>query len=123
MGWNTTVVINNDALGDIAGDPEFGSILGDCIFRFYRNEGKPLEIVARREFEGDIVSISCNAGMVVSSNMSCSSSVVLVGGNRGVKLMEFYSDNLNELEIKEKICRELASELGLEVSKVGLKND
>lgn len=74
MGYNTTVLILNDALGEIAEDAEFGKRLAQAIMRI-RN-GKP-ECVAAVGKHG----IHGNAALVVETHHADHDVLVRVGGN------------------------------------------
>lgn len=74
MGYNTTVVILNDALGEIATDPEFGKRLADAIAQARR--GKPVVVGAHGERD-----IHCNAALVVETHHADDEVTVIVGGN------------------------------------------
>jgi hypothetical protein len=71
MGFNTTVVILNDALRDIAGDLEFGRRLRDAIQSY---SGKPITVSAGHHG---------NAALVVETHHADYDVLVKVGGNRG----------------------------------------
>lgn len=72
MGYNTTVVVLNDALGEIESDPEFGRKLADAIKRV--RPGMPETV--RAGHHG-------NAAMVVETHHASHDVTVIVGGNRG----------------------------------------
>lgn len=76
MGLNTTVVVLNDALGDIAEDPEFGKRLADAIASARR--GKPVNVAAHGSH-----GISCNAACVIETHHADYDVLVKVGGNTG----------------------------------------
>lgn len=75
MGFNTTVVIYNDALGMIRDDPEFGRSLYDAILNLKR--GEPEVIYARVGMGGS------TAGVVVESHHADHFVMVKVGMNYG----------------------------------------
>lgn len=76
MGYNTTVVVLNDALDAIASDPEFGRRLRDAITRLRHD--KPENVGAH----GDR-GIHCNAALVIETHHADHDVTVVVGGNRG----------------------------------------
>jgi len=76
MGYNTTVVILNDALSDIASDPEFGRRLADAINGL--RAGTPENVAAHGKH-----GIHCNAAIVIESHHADYDVTVVVGGNRG----------------------------------------
>jgi hypothetical protein len=73
MGYNTTVVILNDALDGIAKDPEFGKKLVAAILSVgcYK---KPIDVSAMGY---------CNAATVIESHHADQDVYVKVGGNYG----------------------------------------
>ena len=73
MGWNTTVVVLNDALTDIRDDPEFGRKLYDAC----------LEAVARKPVDVS-AGCHCNAATVIETHHADQMVLVRVGGNMGV---------------------------------------
>lgn len=76
MGYNTTVVVLNDALGEIAEDAEFGRRLADAI-RAVRH-GEKISVAAYGTH-----GIHCNAALVVETHHADHSVLVSVGGNTG----------------------------------------
>lgn len=77
MGFNTTVVVLNDALGEIRNDPEFGRRLADAIAHVQR--GKPVDVPAHSIKGG----IHCNAAVVIETHHADYMVTVRVGGNYG----------------------------------------
>lgn len=77
MGFNTTVVVLNDALSYIRDDPEFGRRLYDACMIVQR--GKPVDVAAHPIGGG----IHCNAATVVESHHADYTVYVAVGGNCG----------------------------------------
>jgi len=79
MGYNTTVVILNDALGDIANDPDFGRKLADAILR---QSGNRHEVVNATSISpGGTVRRSSMAAIVVEQHHADETTLVAVGGN------------------------------------------
>ncbi len=76
MGFNTTVVVLNDALGDIEKDPNFGKKLVRAIMEVQR--GKPVDVSA---------GCHANAALVVETHHADHDVIVAVGGNYG-RVME-----------------------------------
>jgi len=76
MGYNTTVVILNDALGAIAEDPGFGARLADAIRLAAR--GQQVSVAACSER-----CIYSGAATVIESHHADHDVLVRVGGNRG----------------------------------------
>lgn len=75
MGFNTTVVVMNDALSNIEKDPDFGKKLASAVREVML--GKPVDVSA-----GNFV----NAATVIESHHSSGVFPVLVGGNHGWRL-------------------------------------
>ena len=117
MGYNTTVVVMNDALNQIAEDKDFGKNLADAIMMTNGRGGKY-----------DVSSGGhCNAASVIESHHADGSIAVVVGGNMGEVLgyagtcrngNEYVKD---ETERKAKYFKELARNLGYRVVKLPTK--
>lgn len=73
MGFNTTVVVLNDALDQIAKDPEFGKNLVDAIMR-RRRDGEYVTVPAGNH---------CNAAEVIETHHADYDVLVRIGGNTG----------------------------------------
>lgn len=80
MGYNTTIVVMNDALDTIAKDPEFGKRLSDAIAEagFRR---KPVDVSAHG---GNCIHV--NAATVIECHHADQNVLVRVGGNHGEAL-------------------------------------
>lgn len=76
MGFNTTVMVLNDALSQIEQDPEFGQRLVAAILRV--RPGKPLSVAAHGKH-----SIHCNAALVIETHHASHEVKVAIGGNTG----------------------------------------
>ena len=76
MGYNTTVVILNDALSEIATDPEFGRRLADAIKRLRAGDPEIVAAYGKHSIHG-------NAAIVIESHHADYDVTVVVGGNRG----------------------------------------
>lgn len=77
MGYNTTVVVLNDALSEIEQDPDFGKKLVRAIMQAGR--GKPVDVSARGTH-----CIHANAATVIESHHADYDVLVKVGGNTGI---------------------------------------
>lgn len=104
MGYNTTVVVINDALHDIENDPEFGKKLVSAIQYLQIRKG-PIDVSA-----GSHV----NAAHVVETHHADQTSVVAVGGNLGRVIALVYGW---KFENSEDIFKELAKTLGYSIRK------
>lgn len=98
MGYNTTVVVLNDALEFIAGDPLFGDRLKDAVLEA-GSTGKRVDVEARLPGGG----VHCNAASVIETHHADFDVYVRVGGNYG----EVVANSLPELieKIKPKTRR------------------
>lgn len=114
MGFNTTVVVHNDALHSIANDPEFGKNLADAINSLGYRDDKIKSVSASGEFM-----TCCNAVEVIETHHADSVVAVAVGGNCGVELG--YAGGYRAIgrddESKVKMLRTLADGLGYTLRK------
>lgn len=74
MGWNTTVVVLNDALSSIENDPEFGAKLARAVRAAIERSKCPIDVSAGNH---------CNAALVVETHHADQEVTVLVGRNFG----------------------------------------
>lgn len=74
MGFNTTVVVLNDALHEIKNDPDFGRKLYDAVLCVQRG---PQDVSAGNH---------CNAVSVIESHHADGFHLIAVGGNYGLDL-------------------------------------
>lgn len=77
MGFNTTVVVLNDALNEIQKDPDFGRKLAEAIMMSGR---------MGRHFRDVSAGCHCNAATVVETHHADQLVMVAVGGNCGQEL-------------------------------------
>lgn len=77
MGYNTTVVVYNDALDSIESDPQFGRKLSEAVSKFHtcRHDDRPVDIPS---------GCHANAAIVVETHHADTTALVTVGGNLGV---------------------------------------
>lgn len=104
MGWNTTVVVLNDALNDIENDPKFGENLASAILR----------ASSRRERVDVPAGSYANAAHVVESHHADQTAIVAVGGNLGRVLAQLYGWKFDNDEV---VFKKLAETLGYSVRK------
>lgn len=83
MGWNTTVVVLNDALHNIEKDRDFGKNLAAAIQRTVGTD-RPIDVPAGNH---------CNAATVVETHHADFPVLVRVGGNMG-KVVEDASEEI-----------------------------
>lgn len=80
MGYNTSVLILNDALNHIENDPLFGKKLADAI-RFVSVD-KPQKIDLKHETDKGIF-VFCDAVTVIETHHADTNVVIAVGNNQG----------------------------------------
>jgi len=110
MGYNTTVVVLNDALDQLEKDPDFGKKLAAGIRKAVF--GKPV-----------IVSVGNHANPVevIETHHADMTSVVAVGGNCGNNLGTVLGWNHSKPEDQIEILKDLARQLGYNLRKIGKK--
>jgi len=104
MGFNTTVVVLNDALGSIQRDTTFGEKLASAILQVAL--GKPVDVSAGGH---------CNAAQVVESHHADSLIPILVGGNCGLEVKSHVPWNADDPELD--LLRTLAHRRGYTLKK------
>lgn len=107
MGYNSTVVVMNDALHDIERDPDFSKKLVAAIAKAY-NRGS--------------VNVSagyhCNAATVIDSQHADVVSIIAVGGNHGSVLTRSSNGGRHHSqEDQELLLRRLAHQFGYNLHK------
>lgn len=105
MGYNTTVVVLNDALSSIENDPEFGKKLVAAIRKcsYYVSPERPIDVSA-----GSHV----NAAHVVETHHADATSIVCVGGNLGKLIGLIHEWHFpREVDLKSRIAKFLAEDL------------
>lgn len=102
MGFNTAILMLNDALGDLRDDPDVGVKLYDAVTRTTR--GQPV-----------VVHLGChgNAATVIPSQHASLNQVIVVGGNTIQRL----ATTSDDVDSPEKLMRFLAQSLGYTVSR------
>jgi uncharacterized protein YwlG (UPF0340 family) len=106
MGYNTTIVVYNDALGAIENDPNFGKNLGRAIRQVTGAEGRHVDVAAGNH---------ANAAMVVETHHADNTALVTVAGNLGIKHLEIGGWNHHEPAGQERVLRRWADALGFEL--------
>lgn len=102
MGYNTTVVVYNDALDQIERDTEFGKKLSNAIYMLNQT---PSGV--------DISSGSyANAARVIESHHADATTVVTVGGNLGVVQASAYGWRQDDEALQLRLLKNWASRLG-----------
>lgn len=75
MGYNSTLIVLNDALHQIKDDKEFGEKVYNAVLTV--NRGKPVDIYSGNH---------CNAATVIETHHADSLRLIAVGGNCGQDL-------------------------------------
>jgi hypothetical protein len=109
MGFNTTIVIMNDALHQIGKDPEFGKNVAEAIMMRETYGDKLVDIPS-----GNHV----NAASVIETHHADGMHAVLVGGNSGYNLgwVGGYSLNPSDSEHAKTLLKALADHLGYKIA-------
>ena len=101
MGYNTTVVVMNDALSSIERDPEFGKKLSRAISEAVH--GKRVDVIS---------GCLCNAATVIETHHADQTAIVTVGGNYGTLQAYSWGFTHHTPESAEKHLREWADKMG-----------
>lgn len=112
MGFNTTVIIMNDAFGDIKKHPqEFVDNLITAASNAYM---QPTDVMV-----GSYV----NAASVIACDHADIQNIIATGGNYGTVLKKVYRGNRghHNTEDKVELLRKLAGELGYRIAKKPVK--
>lgn len=132
MGFNTTMIVLNDALQYISKDPDFGKKVAEAIEEFdhrrYVCEKNGLHFhgvdVGAGAPDGGIHG---NAATVVETHHADGVAVVAVGGNCAVPMTKhpcsYLAKNTGKDEDKVQILKDLAEQLGYRVSKIPEKKN
>jgi hypothetical protein len=106
MGYNTTVIVLNDALTDIANDPEFGHKLARAISR-----------LSIEPNVGVSAGYHAHAATAIETHHADGNAVVVVGGNSASVLGYTLGGTHYREEDKIRILRQLADDLGYSLRK------
>ena len=109
MGYQSTLLIQNDALDQIKDDPEFGRKVVDAILHLSVDD-KPVDICAGWH---------CNAATVIENHHANDTTVLAMGGGYGYIMGNAYActQTLHTDEGKIKVLRELAARFGYTIHK------
>ena len=112
MGYNTTVIVMNDALHYIEEDKDFGKNLSEAIRYLHspraENNRHLLDIPA---------GCHANAATAVETHHADVTSVVAVGGNCATVMGQSYGFRHHSDEDKIRILKDLAADLGYNLVK------
>lgn len=110
MGFNTTVVVLNDALHHIAADPDFGKKLADAISRLSTvPPGEQINVSAGNH---------CTAAYAVETHHADNTVLVAVGGNYATVIHSTYGWSHHEPPFKERVVKEMKSDIKAAAVKV-----
>jgi hypothetical protein len=109
MGFNSTVIVMNDALHEIESDPEFGKNLANAIMMHSGGPGQRLDVNA-----GGHV----NAASVVDCQHADVISIVAMGGNHGTVLLRTHNGGRHHAESEQiELIKALADKYGFRLVK------
>lgn len=108
MGYNTTVIVLNDALDQIAKDPEFGKKLADAITRVTGPRSEPVDVSAGNH---------CNAATVIETHHADNSALVLIGGNYGSVVGQTHGWKHHEKDDQLAMLKRVLDGMGYTVAK------
>lgn len=106
MGYNSTIIIINDALPEIEGDPEFGKALADAVRQMAATRCERVDVRAGNHY---------NAAAVIETHHADFSVVVVVGGNYGNVLATVRGWKHHEEADKVDILRKTAKAMGFDL--------
>lgn len=106
MGWNSTVVVMNDALDAIRDDPEFGKKLyhAICEKSMFPERSKLIDVPALNHV---------NAATVIEQHHADYTAIIAVGGNYGSVLHTTYGWSHHTTEFLERVAKELRETIKL----------
>ena len=112
MGYNSTIVVMNDALHAIGEDPEFGKKLEQAILSSHRVDHPDVSAVSKGG------GIHVNAATVIGCEHADVTQVIAVGWNSG-KVLDHTHINYHDdsMTTDEKVLRSLADKLGFSLRK------
>ena len=113
MGFNTTIVVHNDALDSIENDPDFGKNLARAIKSHEMFSDKMVDVHSK---------CHCNAAEVIESHHADQVVAVAVGGNMGEVIgyagnWRLLGGNENQMENHVQMLKNLADRLGYNLHK------
>lgn len=103
MGYNTTVVVINDALDQIEKDPNFGKNLASAIREAAHLPNTRVDVPAGNH---------CNAAQVVECHHADQSILVTVGGNMGLVQARTYGFAHHTEDVQKDLLLLWADKLG-----------
>jgi len=107
MGWNTTVIVMNEALRDIESDPEFGAKLKKAVDCLFVRSG-PLDVSAGG---------SARAAVVIETHQADTTCLLAAGGNGAARLHMSLGWNQCDPEEQMRLLHEWADAAGYRLVK------
>jgi len=109
MGYNTSVIVLNDALGEIENDPQFGKKIGQAIGKLtLRQSPRGVDIPSGNH---------CNAATVIETHHADDTTLLAFGGNCVSILGSSYGYNHQDTTLQLRLIEELADKLGYKLVK------
>lgn len=109
MGFNSTIIVMNDAVHEIESDPEFGKNLAQAIMMHSAGPGRRLDVPAGSH---------SNAASVVDCQHADVVSVVAIGGNHGTVLFRTHNGGHHHDESDQiELLKSLADKYGFRLTK------
>lgn len=110
MGYNTSMIVLNDALGSIEKDQEFGKKVAEAIRHLTLGRPNPFGL--------DISSGSdVNAASVIETHHADCTTVLAFGGNCASVLFDTFGYRHNEVDMQKRMLEEWANKLGYRLVK------
>jgi hypothetical protein len=109
MGYNTTIVLYNDALDQIEKDPQLGRSIGAAVRQVACRYGA-VDVPAGNH---------SNAMRVIESHHADTTALVAVGANTGSVLRNFYGFRSGDLDWQESMLKTWLAEVQREKAKLG----
>lgn len=115
MGFNATLIVLLDALGEIEKDKDFGKNVAEAISRVsLRPQKNMVDIRSGNHL---------NAASVVESHHADSTVVLAVGGNCGSVLATTYGWQHTDKLFRERLLRQMADEAGFRLVRKTAKGE
>ena len=108
MGYNSTIIVLNDGLGNIARDEEFGKNISDAIGSLGHGNPDGITVPSGNH---------CNPATVIETHHADETVVVAVGQNCATVLANLYGTPHHKDEHKLGIIKEMAKRLGYRLVK------
>ena len=106
MGFNTTVIVLNDGLSEIANDATFGQRLKDAVANTFVQRGN-VNIPA---------GCHANSAAVIETHHADHTVLVAIGGNTGVRLASIYDRGRpNDHDSQVRLLEAFADSLGYKI--------